>query len=63
MNQTSFMLFHQVQKKIIIYQCFISKDTDAINEATIVLAVPFAIYPEYGICFKIGTQRNIHYFT
>jgi len=46
MNQTSFMLFHQVQKKK-------KKNTDAINEATIVLAVPFAIYPEYGICFRL----------
>jgi len=48
------MLFHQVQrKKKKNHQCFISKVKDAINEATIVLAVPFAIYPEYGICFRL----------
>ncbi len=40
---TSFMLFHQLQKKKnLIHQCFISKAKHVINEVTIVLAVPFA---------------------
>lgn len=56
---TSFMLFHQLQKKKKkgkknrIHQCFISKTKLVINEFNIVLAVPFVvpIYPEYCICF------------
>lgn len=60
------MLFHQLPKNLkSIHQCFISKAKDVINEATIVLAVPFVvpIYPEYGIWFilvRIGIYIILH---